>query len=618
MLVIDILVIVLIVVIAIYLRKTNLNPLKKMELKSTGQGQHGTARFSRRSEFDTTFKKVDFRPDLWRQGQNLPTTQGLIVHCEHPGEYDTDTFLNGTWTKVNKEENNSFIDNFIKNRWGREENTENNILSSNRDSNSPLYCFVDDNDVHTLLIGASGIGKTAFFLYPNIEYAFATGMSFITTDTKGDLYRNTGTIGEKYYGYEIKVIDLRNPMESSCYNMMYLVNKYMDLFKKTGEIKYQAKAEKYAKITSKTIIESGIDMTQMGSNTYFYDSAEGIVTAALLLLAEYGGKGERHVVSCFKLIQELLGPSNLEGRNKFQALISMLPKGNRAAWYASTALETAPETMQSVMSTAMSKLLSFLDAELEQILCFKNDIDVERFCDKKTAVYIVLPEEDTTKHFIASLFIQQMYREILLVADAKGGVLNNRVMFFCDELGTMPKIDGMEAMFSAARSRKISIVAIIQSLAQFEKTYGKEGAEIIADNCQNTLFGGFAPNSETAKKLSENLGKQTVESGSVSYNGEKNFFFEKAQSRTINMIERPLMTVDELKNMPKGHFILMKTGNAPFKTALKLFIKWGISFEEKYKIPRSDVKQTKYVDIDDLCVRIVLSNPEFDEPDEEG
>ena len=102
-----------------------------------------------------------------------------------------------------------------------------------------------------------------------------------------------------------------------------------------------------------------------------------------------------------------------------------------------------------------------------------------------------------------------------------GGALKNRVMFFADEFGTFPKIEGAEAMFSAGRSRKISIVAIIQSFAQLEQNYGKQGMEIITDNTQLTVFGGFAPNSQSAEVLSKSLGEQTVLSGSVSNGREK-------------------------------------------------------------------------------------------------
>ena len=163
-------------------------------------------------------------------------------------------------------------------------------------------------------------------------------------------------------------------------------------------------------------------------------------------------------------------------------------------------------------------------------------------------------------------------------------------MFYMDEIGTLPKIEGLEMVFSAARSRKISIVAIIQSLAQFEKTYGKEGAEIIVDNCQCTLFGSFAPNSKTAEAMSANLGKQTVLSGSLTRSAGRD-----GNNRQLQMIERPLMTVDELKSMPKGHFVIMKTGCHPMQTILKLFFKWGIVFEKKpYSIPEKAERKVYY------------------------
>mgnify|MGYP002706798735 FL=1 len=272
-------------------------------------------------------------------------------------------------------------------------------------------------------------------------------------------------------------------------------------------------------------------------------------------------------------------------------LIDKLPGEHKARWFAGAALNSSDQAMASVMSTALSRLNSFIDSELEQILCFDTSIDVENFCNHKSAIYLVLPEEDATKHFLISLIFQQLYREILTVADEKGGQLEKRVMFYMDEIGTLPKVDGLEMIFSASRSRKVSIVAIIQSLAQFEKTYGKEGAEIIVDNCQCTLFGAFAPNSKTAETMSQNLGKQTVLSGSVSRSASKD-----GSSRSLQMIERPLMTVDELKSMPKGHFIVMKTGCHPMKTRLKLFFKWGIQFEDAYSIEEKSERKVQYAD----------------------
>ena len=99
--------------------------------------------------------------------------------------------------------------------------------------------LVDTGDVHVLMIGAAGVGKTAFWLYPCIEYACASGMSFLSTDTKGDVLRNYGNIA-KDYGYKISVIDLRNPTRSNGNNLLHLVNKYMDM--------YQANPDQLARI----------------------------------------------------------------------------------------------------------------------------------------------------------------------------------------------------------------------------------------------------------------------------------------------------------------------------------------------------------------------------------
>ncbi len=192
--------------------------LKGIPNKPVGNGQHGTARFATNGEVAKTYKHIPYAPKQWRKGEQLPTVDGLIVGCV--------------------------------------------------DRTGSMTALVDDADIHTLMIGASGVGKTANFLYPNIEYCCAAGMSFVTTDSKGDLYRNTATIAEKYYGYKISVIDLRNPTRSSGYNMLYLINKYMDAYKSEGKLEYKAKSEKFAKITAKTIISADGDVSSMGQNVY--------------------------------------------------------------------------------------------------------------------------------------------------------------------------------------------------------------------------------------------------------------------------------------------------------------------------------------------------------------
>ena len=523
--------------------------LGNIKSRTVGDGQHGTARWATDKEIKQTYAHVPFKVREWRRGQNLPTEQGLILGCKgQPQE---------------------------------------------------LTALVDSDDIHCLMIGASGIGKTAFFLYPNLEYACASGMSWLALDSKGDLARNYGTIAKNCYGYNVSVIDLRNPTRSDGNNLLTLVNRYMDIARKDPKnLAARAKAEKYAKILAKTIVNPDGDDSNRGQNAFFYDAAEGLLTSVILMLAEFlppdkeHPQERRHIVSVFKLVQDLLEPSKVKGKSHFQLLMGKLPPDHKARWFAGAALNSPEQAMASVMSTVLSRLNAFLDSELEQVLCFDSAIDAEKFASEKSAIFLILPEEDTTKNFMAGLIIQNLSRELFAVADENDGKLQNRVVLYCDEFGTMPPFDVLP-LFSAGRSRHLTLVPIIQSLAQLEKNYRKEGSEIIQDNCQDTIFGGFAPNSQTAEVLSKALGNRTVLSGSVSRG-------KNDPSQSLQMMERALLTPDELKSIPKGNFIVQKTGQHPMRTRLRLFLEWGITFEEPYIVSERTDRAVAYANREDL------------------
>ena len=157
--------------------------LGSIKSRTVGDGQHGTARWATDKEIRQTYAHVPFKVRDWRKGVSLPTEQGLVLGC--------------------------------------------------KGKKGELTALVDSDDIHCLMIAASGAGKTAFFLYPNLEYACASGMSFLALDTKGDLARNYGSIAKKYYGYKnISVIDLRNPTRSDGNNLLTLINRYMDIARK--------------------------------------------------------------------------------------------------------------------------------------------------------------------------------------------------------------------------------------------------------------------------------------------------------------------------------------------------------------------------------------------------
>ena len=195
--------------------------LSGIKSRTVGDGQHGTARWATAKEIKKIYAHVPFRVRDWRSGHNRPAEQGLVLGC--------------------------------------------------KGKKGELTALVDSDDIHCLMIGASGIGKTAYFLYPNLEYACASGMSWLALDSKGDLARNYGTIAKECYGYNVSVIDLRNPTRSDGNNLLTLVNRYMDIARKEPRnLAARAKAEKYAKILSKTIVNPDGDDSNRGQNAFFY------------------------------------------------------------------------------------------------------------------------------------------------------------------------------------------------------------------------------------------------------------------------------------------------------------------------------------------------------------
>lgn len=541
--------------------------------RTVGDGQYGAARWATKREIEEEFQTIPFEPKKWRRGINRPTQ------------------MNGT------------------------------TVLGYVGSEGHVRALVDASDSHTIIISPPGAGKTTCCAYPNMELACACGFSFLCTDSKGDEFRDYAGIAQKYYGYTPYVIDLRNPTRSHGFNLLHLVNKYMDLYKQWGKLQDKAQAERYAKITAKTIVHME-GFNDGGQNAFFYDAAEGLIASTILLVSEFCGDGERHIVSVFKIIQELLQaeapaqakPGNgVKPRNEYQKLLDLLPPEHKARWLAGAALNSPDASMHSVMSTAMSRMLSFIDSELEQILCFDSEVDAEQFCKEKVAVFIVFPEEDTTKYFMVSLFVAQLYNECLTIANQGGrNKLDRRVMFFLDEFGTMPKIDNVDKMFTAGRSRNIIFFPMIQSLAQLDQNYGRDGTEIILDSCQNALFGGQAPLSKRADDLSRMLGTQTVQSGSISHSSDG--LLDTHNSQNLQMVQKSLVTADQLKTLPRNQWVLTKTHCHPMMTTLKRYNEWDITLDQPFQMQEFSAREVRYASAKGLRASILEQYGQNDSP----
>lgn len=162
----------------------NLNNIKS---KTVGDGQHGTARWANKTEIRKTYRHIPFTPKKWRKQAK---------------QNQTPTMTSTAPRKLLRKKTEP-----------TEEALPQGIVVGCKGGKHSTTAMIDTGDVHVLMIGAAGVGKTAFWLYPCIEYACASGMSFLSTDTKGDVMRNYGNIA-KDYGYMVSVIDLRNPTRS--------------------------------------------------------------------------------------------------------------------------------------------------------------------------------------------------------------------------------------------------------------------------------------------------------------------------------------------------------------------------------------------------------------------
>ncbi len=529
--------------------------LDKIKSKAVGDGQYGTAQWATKEELRNNFKYIPFEPEKWRNGENLPKHEGIILGSEVRGK---------------------------------------NITA-----------IVDTSDNHTMYVAAPGGGKTTSMLYPNMEYAAACGMSFFITDTKGTISQDYIPILQNYYHMQTYVIDMRNPANSDGYNLLSLTNKYIDRYKDSGSLADKGKAEAYAKTVGSSVINLNDSTRQAGSNKFFYIAAEGVISAITYLVSELCDSRQRHIVSVFKICRQIIeidpataGKKGVMPQTYLSQLYAALPEDHIAKDLLSAAA-TAGElkTIASIISTAVSQMLSFLDSEMQQLLCFdEGSIDIEKFVREKTAIIFIFDEASNTKNFIANLLVRQTYNELLKNSENyQENRLPHRIQYFMDEFGTYTAIDGVQQFFSAGRSRNIITNPFLQALSQLDEKYGRETAKNIRANCQNVMFSYLSPLSDDAETFSKALNTQTVMSGSVSRRtGTSN----TQNSTTYQMIKKPLMTPDEISRMKKGEWVLMKTGMNPTKMKLPKLENWKIKIDKDhpYKI---ESKASRTVDFAD-------------------
>lgn len=193
-----------------------------------------------------------------------------------------------------------------------------------------------------------------------------------------------------------------------------------------------------------------------------------------------------------------------------------------------------------------------------------SDFDINNFGNKKTAIYILLPDDRETYHRLGSILVKQLYTSLVEQSRQTGGELKNRMNFILDEFANFTKIDSFQAMLTVARGRNIRFFLCLQSLlSQIEEKYGKEGAQSIIDNCM--LMYLKTGNIETANKISERLGTYTAQSYGESSNS--NSKYDKSSS-SMSLISRKLLTPDEVLMIENPYALVMVSGKPPAITTI--------------------------------------------------
>lgn len=449
----------------------------------------------------------------------------------------------------------------------------------------------------------SAMYVTCVRLHTQDAQGIGQGASMVLVSVKDDLYTITSAELKKC-GYRVLKLDLRNVFCSCHFNLLYRVNIEIDAWRKESDAKqkavHYATAERYAKVIASAIIGNTGSVNSGDSSEYFNETARGLITGLVLLVSQYGQDGERHIVSVFNLIVELAGADNPEKGNTVQKsrLAAMLEgvTDRRIKGYISTTTSADIRTTLNIVSSALSKLLKFVDAELEQLICtHDNDLDAERFIERPTAIFLIAPDENETRHFLASLFVRFLTDDLIALAERQGGHCPRPFYYFLDEFGNFPAIPGVTSLFSAIRSRGGRILVAVQSYSQFLLKYDKNVTEIIKDNCQILLNTFVSPSAQdTATSISKMLGDETILTGSTSKSDGKT-------TSSHQLMGRPLLSPAQMVRIQRDTWIVEKAGYAPMKTHLEGYWKYlSLAPQEQDAAGENDYLEIKLLSTESL------------------
>ena len=405
-------------------------------------------------------------------------------------------------------------------------------------------------NLNTLVCGGSGAGKTRFYCKIN---AMQANTSFVILDPKGEILRDVGHLLEEK-GYRIKVLDLINMEKSHCYNPFVYLKTDNDVQRLVTNL-FKATTPKGSK-----------------SSDPFWDSAASMLLMALVFYLHHEAPEEEQN---FAMVMEMLRAASVEDSEEYvlnpvDRLFAELEATNPdhiALKYYQGYHMGAGKTLKSIQITLASRLEKF-NLESLAMLTNTDELELYRLGEEKTALFAILPDNDTSFSFLVSILYTQVFQQLFYQADrVHGGSLPVPVHFLMDEFANVTLPDDFDKILSVMRSRNVSVSIVLQNLAQLKKLFEKEW-ESIAGNCDEFLYlGGNEQGSH--KYVSELLGKETIDTNTYGMSKGRSGSY----STNYQQSGRELMTPDEVRLLDNRYALLFIRGERPV-------------LDEKYEITR--------------------------------
>jgi len=435
-------------------------------------------------------------------------------------------------------------------KWGSAKNICKKYQEKNSNNNKILTKNVEiglngkkhRRNLNVLVCGGSGAGKTRFYAKPNIMQC---NCSFVTLDPKGEILRDTGYLLEQK-GYEVKVLDLINMDKSHCYNPFVYLKSDNDVQRLVTNL-------------FKSTTPKGSQ-----SNDPFWDTAASMLLLSLIFYLWYEAPEEEQN---FTMVMEMLRAGDVKEDDDmysspldllFERLEEKNPEHIALKYYKDYHSGSA-KTLKSIQITLASRLEKFNLRSLA-MLTMTDELDLPSLGEKKTALFALIPDNDTSFNFIVSILYTQLFQQLFYLADHKyGGSLPIPVHFVMDEFPNVSLPDDFEKILSVMRSRQVSVSIIVQNIAQIKALFEKQWESILG-NCDEFLYLGGNEQS-THKYVSELMGKENLDLNTYGKSRGRNGNYSTNYQQT----GRDLMTPDEVRMLDNKYAILFIRGERPIK-----------------------------------------------------